>query len=263
MRSVPSLFLVLAALLALLSSVRAGEPQYHQGVMLDAAQFDSCHYDCAPFDRPTLFFCLQFEKQILIGSRKADWKWEYDSSEMLRFRGKEVSFRYDNRSIWIIRTDGKDMRLANDYSQNVFSNPACIAEVHQHWLRQLARITRPSTVPQDAVLIPQGSRSALRRTAAHFWVACRFEPHALWDICETWDEKGSPLTRLECVDSATHRAVSQKDLAVDPLATERYDEIHLKGRSVLRDWAKARINGQPTPDSTPPKPLIDQRPERN
>ena len=58
-------------------------------------------------------------------------------------------------------------------------------------------------------------------------------------------QKGKPFTRLEAVDSATHRGVLQKDLAVDPLATKMYDEIHLQNGIVLRDWARGRINDKP------------------
>jgi hypothetical protein len=252
--------LVMAAIMVALCSAKGGEQKYVQGLMLDAQTYDWCHYDCFPFDRPTHYFCVQVDNRVLVGSHKADWKWRYDSSQMFRFRGKPVSVRYDDKSIWIVRTDGKEMHLTVDYSQDDFVNPECTAEIHRHWLKELEPIKRPDTVPADAVLIPNHPR---RRPAPFFWITCKFDPQNLWDVCETWDEKGKPLTRLEAVDSATHRGVLQRDLAVDPLATKMYDEIHLQNGIVLRDWARGRINDKPISGSRPPLPPInfpDQNP---
>jgi hypothetical protein len=134
-----------------------GERPYLSGEILDSGEYDWCHYDCQPFDRPTYFFCVRVQDRTLIGSRAADWFWMYDSSRMLG-RNRPVSLRYDDHSIWIIRTDGKEMRLKTDYSHDVFGDPECTAEVHRHWLKQLESVDRPTTVPPDAVLIPQGAR---------------------------------------------------------------------------------------------------------
>lgn len=238
----------------MLSSAKGGERKYVQGLMLDAATYDRCHNDCLPFDRPTFFFCVQADSQILIGSRNADWKWQYDSSQMLLKRGKPVSVRHDDESIWIVRTDGKEMHLGRDYSQDIFTDPECSAEIHRSWLKELEPIIRPHSVPPEAVLIPHRPS---RRPSPYFWIACRFDSLSLWDVCDTWDEKGLPFTRLEGVDSSMHRAVLQKDLVVDPLTTKEHYEIHLRNGVVLTDWAKARINNKPTPDSRLPLPPLD------
>jgi len=221
--------------------------------MLDSARYDWCHDDCFFLDRPTFFFCVQAENQILIGSHKADWKWQYDSSRMLGLGAKQVSVRYDDQSIWIVRTDGKDMHLGRDYSQDIFTDPECTAEIHRRWLKELEPIKRPDAVPPEAVLIPHRQS---RRPTPYFWITCKFDAQSLWDVCDTWDEKGRPFTQLEGIDSSTHRAVLQKNLIVDPLTTKVYYEIHLQNGRVLRDWAKARVNGKATPDSPLPQPPI-------
>jgi hypothetical protein len=237
-----------------LSSAKGGERKYVEGLMLDAATYDWCHNDCFFFDRPSFLFCVQADGQILIGSHKADWKCQYDSSQMLRHRGEQVSVRYDDRSIWMVRTDGKEMHLGRDYSQDVFAAPECSAAIHSRWLKGLEPIERPHTVPPEAVLVPHRPS---RRPSPYFWITCRFDSQSLWDVCDTWDDKGRPFTRLEGVDSSTHRAVLQKDLVVDPLTTKEYFEIHLRNGVILRDWAKARINNTPTPDSRLPQPPLD------
>jgi hypothetical protein len=53
------------------------------------------------------------------------------------------------------------------------------------------------------------------------------------------------------VNVANHSAVPDKDLVIDPLATRNDFEIHLKDGTILRDWAKGRINNVPASDSVP------------
>lgn len=200
--------------------------------MIDTGEYDWCHYDCAPFDRPTLFFCVQVGSEILIGSRSADWIWAYDSSKMFAFKGKTVSVRFDHDSMWIVRTDGKDMHLSQDYSRDVFASKECTAEVHRHWLRQFQDIRRPNTVPGYAVLIPQGSRPIFKSEGPHFWVSCSFDSQSNWDVCELWDEKGVKYKATKCVDSSG-KPIAPPDLVVDPLTTKFDYAIHLMNGSVL------------------------------
>jgi hypothetical protein len=230
-------------------------------LMIQATDYDWCHYDCAPFDRPTLFFCFNVDGHILIGSRKADWAWMYDSRQMFRFAGKPVALRHNDRSIWVVRTDQKEMQLEQNYSEDVFSDPSCTAEIHRHWLRDMNGIKRPSSVPPEAVLIPKGPHSLFRTEGPHFWIACVFDSRASWNLCTMWDEKGINYRTLECVDGETRRPVLDSDLVIDPLLTRTDYEVHLKNGIVLKDWARARINNEPTATSAPPLPPL-QTPEK-
>jgi len=214
-------------------AARADEKKYQQGIMIDTGEYDWCHHDCAPFGRSTNFFCIQVADKILIGSRPDDWVWMYDSSQMRRFRGQPISIRYDERSMWIIRTDGKDMQLSQDYSRNVFSRPECVAEVHRHWLQQFEQVKRPSTVQPEAVLVPLGPRPLFKNYGPHFWVSCTFELNTNRDVCTTWDEAGVKYRELECVNSADRLSVHQGDLVIDPLTTQFDYEIHLKNGTIL------------------------------
>jgi hypothetical protein len=228
-----SCILTILAWVLICFTVHADENKYQQGIMIDTGEYDWCHYDCAPVDRPTFFFCVQVSDQILIGSRSADWVWMYDSSKMLHVKGQPISIRYDEHSMWIIRTDGKDMRLSRDYSQNVFSRPECVAEVHRHWLLQFEKVKRPSTVPSEAVLVPLGPRPVFRNFGPHFWVSCTINSIASRDVCTTWDEAGVKYKELECVNSADHLPVYQADLVIDPLTTQADYQIHLKNGAIL------------------------------
>jgi hypothetical protein len=232
------------------------EDKYRTAQMIEAHEYDWCHYDCAPFDRPTLFFCFNVGGHILIGSRKADWAWMYDSHQMFSFAGKPVALRHNDRSIWVVRTDQKEMQLEQNYSEDVFGDPSCNAEIHRHWISGMADIKRPRSVPPEAVLVPKGPRPLFRSEGPHFWIACVFNLQANWDLCTMWDEKGVNYKTLECIDGETHRPVLDSDLTIDPLSTRTDYEIHLKNGTVLKDWARARINDVPTATSAPPLPPL-------
>jgi hypothetical protein len=118
MRQAISLLGLLIAGIGVLGAQGAAH-KHKAALLIEAREYDWCHYDCFPFDRPALFFCLNVDGAILIGSRAADWRWMYDSEQMVSFVGKSVSLRHNDRSIWIIRTDGKEMQLAQDYSNDL------------------------------------------------------------------------------------------------------------------------------------------------
>jgi hypothetical protein len=226
---------------ALCVAARADEKEYQQGTMIDTGEYDRCHHDCGPFDRPTTFYCVQVADKILIGSRSADWVWMYDSSQMRRFKGQPISIRYDDRSMWIIRTDGKDMQLSQNYSQDVFSRPECIVEVHRHWLEQFELVKRPSTVPSEAVLVPLGPRPFLKSYGPHFWVNCAFEANPNRDVCTRWNEAGMTFGEHEYVNSADHLPISETVFLIDSLTTKLDYQIRLKNGVILEEVAsKAR-----------------------
>lgn len=246
----PQFGLIVLSIVGLVSAcAHASQHKYQQGTLIEGAIYDWCHYDCQPFDSPTLYFCVQVDNRVLVGSGGTGWRWAYDNTKMLAFKGKPISVRYSDHSIWIVRTDGKEMHLKQNYSRNVFRNAACAAEIHVHWLNHLKNTTRPNGVPSQAILVPQSDKS-------YFYVDCTFDSKSNWDLCSLWDEKGRMYGQQECVSRETHRGVVQSALTIDPLTTTSDYEFHLKNGVVLADWAKGRINNKPIPGSIPPLPPL-------
>jgi len=237
----PLVLLVLVLWVPATPSDRAQE----SGTLIEAVEFDPCHYDCAPFTRPSLIYCVQSGDRILIGARKASWR--RTSSDMFEFQGKPISVRQDNGSLWIVRPDQTEMRLSRGYKVDVFHNPVCTAEIHRQWLAHIGSIPRPSNVPSQATLIPESDHS-------YFWVSCTFVPASNWDACSVWDSAGAKYAVREVVNQRDRRAVLEPDLQIDPLTTTNDYEFRLKSGVTLADWAKSRVNNIPSPDSPPPLP---------
>jgi hypothetical protein len=246
------LFVVLL-LLCLVSRMPASEKAHETGILIEAAEFDPCHYDCAPFGRPSLFYCVQVNGSVLIGSRKADWWWSRTSSNLFELQGQTISVRYDNRSLWIVRSGTTEVYLSRDHLLDVFRSPVCTAEIHRQWLTRFGDVQRPTGVPPQAVLVPQGDHS-------YFWVSCVFVPASNWDACSLWDSGGSRYAVREVVSQPDRRAVLDADLVINPLTTINDYQFHLKNGLVLEDWAKGRINNIPAPDSPRPLPPLASSP---
>ena len=98
--------------------------KYEQAAFVEYSTYSPCHYDCAPFDKVYFNFCFQTERQRLIGSVHA-WIWQYDPSKMAPLAGQKVSVRFDQKHIWVIRTDGKELRLERAMRSTHFQNPEC------------------------------------------------------------------------------------------------------------------------------------------
>lgn len=109
---------------ALVASCAQAANKYQSAKFLEYSTFSPCHYDCQPFDIVYFNFCFQVDKQILIGNTYA-WKWEYDPSKMQPLEGTDVSLRFSDKYIWVVRTDGKELRLKRLKSSTYFKNSNC------------------------------------------------------------------------------------------------------------------------------------------
>ena len=114
--------LTTALLILLTARVADARRTYQEAQFLDYAESSPCHYDCQPFDRVYFNFCFQTQRQVLT-ARTWAWKWEYDPSKMAPLKGKTLQIRFDKSHVWIIRTDGKELRLTR--AEGRFENPIC------------------------------------------------------------------------------------------------------------------------------------------
>jgi len=105
-------------LLFVFGSAVSADSSFQQGIYLNDTVTNPCHYNCP---LPSHFwFCFAAGEKVLVGQTIA-WRWEYDPTEMSRLRKQSVSLRYTTKNIWVIRTDGKELKLKRDESYREFA----------------------------------------------------------------------------------------------------------------------------------------------
>lgn len=107
-------------------------------------------------------------------------------------------------------------------------------------LKRLGKVERPSSVPNDAVLIPQGGRFFWRY---YFWLSCSFDASENDNVCVYWDKAGHREFESHVVSDKDGKPVPQSDLEIDAYTT-RGSEVRLKNGISLVSDGRARINGK-------------------
>lgn len=111
---------------------------------VQAKLLDHNGYSCANcfFGASTYYFCFEAGDKVLIGYEKiptmnwtdssTNWltkahkSWQPGLSESQVSEGQPVPLRYDDKYIWITGANGKQVRLTQDYSTDIFiSNRHC------------------------------------------------------------------------------------------------------------------------------------------
>lgn len=97
----------------------SADERMQQAVYLSDTVTNSCHYDCW-FIPDHFWFCFARGDKVLVGQTIA-WRWQYDPTEMFKLRKQVVSLHYTDTGIWVIRTDGKELKLRRDDSYPEFT----------------------------------------------------------------------------------------------------------------------------------------------
>jgi hypothetical protein len=230
-----------AAILFTVSVLHGTSPNDSRaGVLLESASYDWCHADCGPFNTESIFICIQVDGKTLIGVGK-------DANDLQEYYhhpsdkpGTPISVRYDDRSIWLITRDSKQIHFDQGYERDLFNTPACIAEIHRHMLKRLGDVKKPPSVPADAVLIPEGGRFVWN---FYSWVRCSLDADENDDICTYWDKVGHKDYEDHVVSEVDRKPVLEADLQVDTYTT-RHNDVRLKNGVRLVSDGRARINGK-------------------
>jgi hypothetical protein len=124
------LALTVAALAGATLSAATDKPQV-QGQLLDHNEYlcNNCFFGAS-----TYYYCFEADnKKILIGYQKIptlNWKDE-GSNDLTKVHkswapwasdNNMVPLRYDDKFIWVTKTDGKTVKLKQDYNTDIFVN---------------------------------------------------------------------------------------------------------------------------------------------
>jgi hypothetical protein len=97
-----------------------------EAVLLDRAEY-MCK-NCL-FGNSDYYFCFDANSKILIGHEKIRTQTRKKAPDnLLETRGNKVPIRFDDKYIWIPGPNGKEQKLTQDYSRDLFMfNAACQA----------------------------------------------------------------------------------------------------------------------------------------
>ncbi len=139
MKSVCSLFvLVFFASAAQPASAATPDKPEVQAQLLDQNEYlcDNCLFGSSSY-----YYCFEAGNKILIGYQKVPsigWR-DPESNHLTKVHkswqpwtseGEKVPLRYDDKNIWLTRPDGKQVKLKQDYTTDIFINsPQCRAAV--------------------------------------------------------------------------------------------------------------------------------------
>lgn len=214
----------LVTVFAMLASsiVALGQQTYEQGILLEENTEYPCMHECGPFETVYFNFCIQSGDKVYLG-RLFDTRFNYDPSKFLPQIGKPIQFRRDQKSLWLVRPDGKEFHINQRYTDGVYRDTRCISEPHRHLLQDFPHPTRPSCVAPDAVYVPLVSKIA-------YWTKCSLAP----DRAIARFARGPKGEEFSHVYQSLPEVHTNADLAVDPIRTN-YDTIVLSsGRTLAR-----------------------------
>jgi hypothetical protein len=208
------------------------------GKLLEAAEYSACDYNCAPFNRPTIAYCIQAGSETLVGERPSIFG-ETPSKSLRSLVGHEVAFRTDPSSIWLFAPDRTELKIKRGSLFEQFKENRCIAAVHKPILAAALADNRPSQIPSTAFAL-----SARGETAPHYrWFQCSMSPDASGIVCKKWDSKGvwNGVDRY-CPRTREGTPVPA-DFEIDRLLS-REGHIILQTGQILIEDDRGRINDQ-------------------
>ena len=128
---------LLAAFAVPVSFGAAADRQQVQAQVLDRNEYlcSNCFFGVSDY-----YFCFMAGNKVLIGEQRIPTlNWVDDTKNYFTRAhkswtpwtapGQSVPLSYDDKDIWVARAGGKDVKLRQDYSRDVFTNAQCRSAV--------------------------------------------------------------------------------------------------------------------------------------
>jgi hypothetical protein len=131
--SVRLFVIILAACAVPVSFGAAADRQQSQAQLLEQENY-LCS-DCF-FGPSDYYYCFAAGSKVLIGRDRVpvlNWR-NTDKNYFTRVHkswspwsapGQSVSLNYDDKHIWAARADGHEVKMTQDYTKDIFTNPQC------------------------------------------------------------------------------------------------------------------------------------------
>ena len=121
MRSTGLQILLCACVAVLAFGAEKGDKPTVQATILDHNEFpcDNCLFGLGDY-----YFCFDTSQKILIGHEKVRTQMRKKNPLDLMQRGQTVPVRFDDKYIWVGESNGKELRLTQDYTKKIFLDSA-------------------------------------------------------------------------------------------------------------------------------------------
>lgn len=234
-------------LFAALVTARAQQSDdFAPAIIIEAVEYEPCDYYCGPLNHPTTAYCVYVDDQIVVGERAGFlWFGENDATSMRNLVGKQITARFDARSIWIGESGHRAIKMKRGANFEQFADKRCVIAVHKPKLAIAAKVTRPSNLPADAFLLAGEQGGDIQYRSVFVWFSCTAKPAMGIIDCMKWYPAGASRgIERYCARTVDGTSVSS-DFRIDPLAS-REGRIVLTSGGILQFDHRGRVNGELT-----------------
>jgi hypothetical protein len=212
--------------------------------LIEAVEYEPCDYYCGPLNHPTTAYCVYVDDQIVVGERAGFlWFGENDATSMRNLVGKQITARFDARSIWIGESGQRAIKMKRGANFEQFADTRCVVEVHRPKLAIAAKVTRPSNLPVDAFPLAGEQGGDIQYRSAFVWFACAAKPTMGTIDCLKWYPAGASRGVERYCARTVDGASVPSDFRIDRLAS-REGRIVLTSGGILLFDHRGRLNDE-------------------
>ena len=232
-------------LLATLVAARGQLPRdFAPATLVEAVEYEPCNYYCGPMNHPTTAYCVYVDGQIVVGEHAGFlWLGESDAASMRNLVGKQITARFDARSIWIGQSDKRAIKIKRGSNFEQFADTRCLVEVHKPKLVIAAKAARPTNLPADAFPLAGEQGGDIQYRSVFVWFSCAADPIMGTIDCRKWYPAGASRGIERYCPRTVDGAPVTPGFKIDPL-TSREGRIVLTSGGILQFDHRGRINDE-------------------
>jgi hypothetical protein len=236
----PILLAVLAAMSSAASASARSANGFQTATLVETAKYIPCALGCSLAASPASAFCLRVGSEVLVGEGRS-YLHENKFTGMEDWTGKQVSLRFNRRTLWIKPPDRSTVKIRRGSLFEGFKDAGCAREVHTPILAKASRTKRPAGIPPDAFALAGSGKGDYQ--PQFLWFQCAMDSGAATISCRRWVKNGGSYgTEWYCAQTVDGAPVAA-DFDFDPLLS-RSERLVLKSGAVLQRDNRARTNDQ-------------------
>ena len=212
-----------------------GVKEYSTATLVETANYLPCDNGCSEKAEPARAFCFKQGDQIVIADGRSLLH-EQKFSGLEDLAGKQVKIRFNQRFVWVLPPDGREMKLERGSTYENFKDAGCIREVRRPILDIAYAHKRPGKVPTYAFAVAGTGKGDL-----YLWLQCDLTADKSVIGCLRWYGNGDPYGKDWYCARTVDEAPVAAEFEIDPLLSQEGRLVLKSGAVVQRDH-RARTN---------------------